>query len=59
MRQELLSGTYIQAEETTVGVQMHDGRGKNHQGFLWQISAPNGPVIFEFRLGRDREGARQ
>jgi hypothetical protein len=29
MGQELLSGSYIQADETTVGVQMHDGRGKN------------------------------
>src|SRR3984957_11384467 len=25
MGQELLSGSYIQADETTVGVQMHDG----------------------------------
>jgi transposase len=30
MGQELVSGTYIQADETTVGVQMHDNRGKNH-----------------------------
>jgi transposase len=30
MGQELLSGSYIQADETTVAVQMHDGRGKNH-----------------------------
>jgi hypothetical protein len=28
MGQELLSGSYIQADETTVGVQMHDGREK-------------------------------
>jgi transposase len=28
MGQELLSGSYIQADETTVGVQMHDGRAK-------------------------------
>ncbi len=28
MGQELLRGSYIQADETTVGVQMHDGRGK-------------------------------
>jgi hypothetical protein len=34
MGQELLSGSYIQADETTVGVQMHDGRGKNHQAYL-------------------------
>jgi hypothetical protein len=28
MGQELLNGTYPQADETTVGLQMHDGRGK-------------------------------
>jgi hypothetical protein len=30
MRQELLRGTYIQADETPVDVQMHESRGKNH-----------------------------
>ena len=29
MRQELLRGTHIQADETPVDVQMHEGRGKN------------------------------
>jgi len=48
MGQELLSGSYIQADETTVGVQMHDGRGKNHQAYLWQYSRPGGPVVFDF-----------
>jgi hypothetical protein len=33
MRRELLAGSYIQADETTVDVQMHDRRGKNHQGY--------------------------
>jgi transposase len=58
MRQELLSGTYVQADETTLGVQMHDGRGKNHQAYLWQFSAPNKAAIFEFRLGRNREALK-
>ena len=40
MRRELLAGNYIQADETTVDVQMHDKRGKNHQAYLWQYSAP-------------------
>jgi transposase len=31
MRRDLLGGSYIQADETTVDVQMHDGRGQNHQ----------------------------
>jgi transposase len=59
MGQELLSGSYIQADETTVGVQMHDGRGKNHQAYLWQYSRPDGPVVFDFRMGREREGPKR
>jgi transposase len=58
MGQELVSGTYIQADETTVGVQMHDNRGKNHQAYLWQYSRPGGPVVFDFRMGREREGPK-
>jgi transposase len=59
MGQELLSGSYIQADETTVGVQMHDGRGKNHQAYLWQYSRPGGAVVFDFRMGREREGPKR
>src|SRR5262249_37376276 len=55
MGQELLKGDYIQADETPVDVQMHDGRGKNHQAYLWQYSRPGGPVVFDFRMGRQRE----
>ena len=40
-------------------LQMHDGRGKNHQAYLWQYSHPAGPVVFDFRLGREREGPKQ
>ncbi|MBV8397224.1 MAG: transposase, partial [Acetobacteraceae bacterium] len=54
MRQELLGGSYLQADETTVGVQMHDGRGQNHQAYLWQYGQPRGSVVFDFRLGRER-----
>src|SRR5258705_1047746 len=59
MGQELLAGNYIQADETPVAVQMHDGRGKNHQAYLWQYGRPGGATVFEFRLGRDREGPKQ
>ena len=55
---ELLGGSYIQADETPVPVQMHDKRGKNHQAYLWQYSAPKGSVLFEFRMGRGREGPK-
>jgi transposase len=59
MRRELLEGDYIRADETPVGVQMHDGRGKNRQAYLWQYSRPNGSVVFDFRLGREREGPKR
>ncbi len=59
MGRELLAGDYIQADETPVGVQMHDGRGKNHQAYLWQYSRPEGSVVFDFRLGREREGPKR
>jgi transposase len=59
MRNELVGGSYIQADETPVSVQMHDGRGKNLQAYLWQYSRPGGGVVFDFRLGRGREGPRK
>lgn len=59
MRRELLLGSYIQADETTVDVQMHDGRGKNHQAYLWQYGRPGAGVVFDFRLGRGRDGPRK
>jgi transposase len=58
MRRELTSGSYIQADETPVDVQMHEGRGKNHQAYLWQYGRPRGTVVFDFRLGRGRDGPR-
>lgn len=56
---ELLKGSYIQADETPVDVQMHDGRGKNQQAYLWQYGQPGGSVVFDFRLGRGREGPKR
>jgi transposase len=59
MAQELLTGNYIQADETPVGVQPEGARGKNHQAYLWQYSRPGGVVVFDFRMGREREGPRR
>ena len=58
MKRELLGGSYIQADETPVGVQTHDKRGRNHQGYLWQYGSPGKGVVFDFRMGRDREGPK-
>jgi transposase len=59
MSRELLSGSYIQADETPVDVQTQDGSGKNHQGYLWQYGTPGGGVVFDFRMGREREGPKR
>ena len=59
MRRELLAGAYLQADETPVEVQVKDGRGQNHQAYLWQYGAPSGSVVFDFQLGRGREGPKQ
>lgn len=56
MRSQLLAGTYIQADETPVDVQMHDGSGTNHQAYLWQYGAPGGMTVFDFQMSRKREG---
>lgn len=59
MKRELLAGTYIQADETPVGVQTHDKRGRNHQAYLWQYGSPGKGVVFDFRMGRDGGGPKQ
>jgi transposase len=59
MRQDLLRTSYLQADETTVPVQMHDKRGADHQAYLWQYGSPGGETVFEFQLGRGREGPKK
>jgi len=56
---EVLAGGYVQADETTVDVQMHDRRGHNHEAYLWQYGQPGGGVMFDFRLGRGRDGPKE
>jgi transposase len=55
MRSRLLAGTYIQADETPVDVQTHDGSGTNHQAYLWQYGTPGGMTVFDFRMSRKRQ----
>lgn len=59
MRQDLLRSSYLQADETSVPVQMHDRRGADHQAYLWQYGKPGGETVFEFQLGRGREGPKK
>ena len=59
MRQDLLRATYLQADETIVPVQMHDKRGADHQAYLWQYGKPGGETVFDFCMGRGREGPQK
>ena len=56
MKRDLLEGGYIQADETPIGVQSKETKGRNHQGYEFQYSRPGGPVVFDFRMSRAREG---
>ena len=51
MRASLLKSSYLQADETTVPVQMHDRRGADHQAYLWQYGKPGGETVFDFSWG--------
>ncbi len=59
MHRDLLTASYIQADETPVPVQMHDHRGENHQAYLWQYGRPGGETVFDFCLGRGRDGPKK
>src|SRR5881227_4022764 len=59
MGQDLLRESYLQADETIVPVQMHDKRGADHQAYLWQYGKPGGEMVFDFRMGRGREGPQK
>jgi transposase len=60
MRSDVLRSSYIQADETIVPVQMHDGRGSDHQAYLWQygsiVNGRGGEMVFDFQQGRGRDG---
>lgn len=55
---DLKKGGYIQADETPVPCQSERTPGRNHQAYMWEYSRPAGPVVFDFRMGRQRDGPR-
>lgn len=53
MKERLLSGRYLQADETPIRCQDPDEpKGKTFQGYLWAISRPDDDVVFDWRLTR-------
>ena len=41
------------------GVQTDEKKGTNHTAYFWQYGSPGKGVVFDFRMGRDREGPRR
>ena len=58
MKRDLLAGGYIQADETYVGVQTDEKKGKNHTAYFWQYSSPGKGVVFDFEMTRSGEVPR-
>src|SRR5208282_3649197 len=59
IREDLLRGNYLQADETPIRYLDPDVKGKSQQGYLWAYSRPRGDVLFEWRLSRSREGPEE
>ena len=69
MKHDLLSGGYVQADETHCGVRTPDKKGENHRSYFWQYSSPGkggapadrsssvgcGSVVFDFEMTRSGE----
>ena len=59
MAEDLRNGPYIQADESPTACQSRQKIGKNHQAYVWQYSRPGGPSVFDFQMGRSRDGPRE
>ena len=59
IREDLLAGNYLQANETPIRYLDPDVKGKSQQGYLWTYSRPGGDVVFEWRVSRSREGPEE
>jgi transposase len=59
IREDLLRGNYLQADETPIRYLDPDVKGKSRQGYLWVYSRPGGDVLFEWRVSRSREGPEE
>jgi transposase len=59
IREDLLMGSYLQADETPIRYLDPDVKGKSQHGYLWVYSRPGGDVLFEWRVSRSREGPKE
>jgi transposase len=60
LRNEVLSASYLQADETPIKVLDKDKKGTTHRGYHWVYHAPGQRlVLFDYREGRGRDGPRE
>ena len=59
IREDLVQGRYLQADETPIRYLDPDVKGKSQQGYLWTYSRPGGDVLFEWRVSRSRAGPEE
>ena len=59
IREDLLAGNYLQADETPIRYLDPDVKGKSQQGYLWTYSRPSGDVLFEWCVSRSRAGPEE
>lgn len=57
LKQQVLSGDYIQADETPIPVLSKDKPGSTHKGYYWVYYNPvKRLVLFDYRKSRGRDG---
>ena len=55
IKRDLLTGGYVQADETYCGVQTPEKKGANHKAYFRQYSSPGKGVVFDFEMTRSGE----
>lgn len=57
LKEKILSGNYLQADETPIKVLDQKKSPNSHRGYYWVYRDPqSGLVMFDYQKGRDREG---
>lgn len=57
IRNGLISGDYLQVDETPIRYLDTDRKGKSRNGYFWVFGRPEDDVCFDWTLGRGKEGA--
>jgi len=60
LREQVLTASYLQADETPIRVLDRDKKGSTHRGYYWVYHSPlKRLVFFDYKEGRGREGPKE